>query len=345
MQEHQVEIKNGSRREPRVYVIILNWNGWRDTLSCLESVLRLDYENLCVIVCDNGSTDDSVLHILNWAKAELPKRTEARPLMSSMVTIDASSTPEAAQMPVGNLLLLRNSDNLGFAGGNNAGLRFALARGDFDYAWLLNNDTVVEPGSLTYLVERMESSCSAAICGSMLVYDHDPEKPVHGANFNRWFARTRLRTSPAGAHGIVDDEACARDMDYVVGASMLVRRVFLEEIGLMSEEYFLYFEELDWMHRARPKYGIAHASRSVVHHKGGAATGATPITKSAIGEYYGTRSRVLFTRKFYPYALPTVLLAIVAGALTQVLRRRFKFAITIIIGARDGLCGRTGVRC
>jgi GT2 family glycosyltransferase len=341
--EDKANRQGSCRRAPRVYVIILNWNGWRDTLACLESVLLLDYDNLCVVVCDNGSTDDSVTQILNWAKAQLPARIKARPLMSSMVTIDALAA-RAGPMPDGNLILLQNHENLGFAGGNNAGLKFALARGDFDYAWLLNNDTVVERSSLTYMVEKMQSSRGAGICGSTLLYGHDPERHVRGAVYSKWFARTRLCGSPAGDQTQVDEDAYARKIDYVVGASMLVRKAFLEDIGLMSEEYFLYFEELDWMLRARPNYGFAHASRSLVHHKGGAATGATRVTKSVIGEYYGTRSRILFTRKFYPHALPTVVLAILVGALTQCLKGRFKLAITTVTGARDGVRGRTGVR-
>jgi GT2 family glycosyltransferase len=333
------------RVEPRVYIIILNWNGWHDTLSCLESVLRLDYENLCVIVCDNGSTDDSVTHILNWTKSALASRMTARSLMSSMVTVDAAMVDRiGATMPDGNLILLRNRENLGFAGGNNAGLKFALARGDFDYAWLLNNDTVVEPSSLTHLVKKMQSSRSVGICGSTLLYDHDPERGVQGAVYNRWFARTRLYRSGARVHAPIDEDALARKIDYVVGASMLVPKAFLEEIGLMSDEYFLYFEELDWLIRAQPNYGFAHASRSIVRHKGGATTGASPVTKSLIGEYYGTRSRILFTRKFYPYALPTVVLSILVSALAQAVRGRLKIAITVITGAHDGLRGRTGVR-
>jgi GT2 family glycosyltransferase len=342
---NHVKFQSGCRTEPRVYIIILNWNGWRDTLFCLESVLRLDYKNLCVIVCDNGSTDDSVTHILSWAKVELARRTTARSLMSSMVMVDSAVADRMpANLPDGNLILLRNQENLGFAGGNNAGLKFALARGDFDYAWLLNNDTVVDPSSLTHLVEKMQSSRSVGICGSTLLYGHDPEGKVRGAIYSKWFARTRLFVSLANAHAPIDEDAYVRKIDYVVGAAMLVPKIFLEEIGLLSDEYFLYFEELDWMLRGRPNYGFALASRSIVYHKGGAATGATPITKSVTGEYYGTRSRILFTRKFYPYALPTVVLAILMSALTQVLRGRFKIAITIITGALDGLRGRTGLR-
>jgi GT2 family glycosyltransferase len=342
VQDHQVEFHDDSRPEPRVYIVILNWNGWRDTLACLESVLRLDYKNLCVIVCDNGSTDGSVTHISSWAETKLPGLTKTRTLMSSLVTIDASRATETGRMADANLILLRNRENLGFAGGNNMGLRYALARGDFEYVWLLNNDTVVEPSSLSYLVEKMESDRNAGICGSTLFYSHDRSKAVRGAAYSKWLARTRLCGPPVGAP--VDEDTYARQIDYVVGASMLVRRTFLEDVGLMSEGYFLYFEELDWVLRARRRYGFAHAPRSVVHHKGGAATGATRVTKSLIGEYYGTRSRILFTRKFYPYALPSVVLAILLGASAQVLRGRFKIALTILAGARDGLLGRTGIR-
>ncbi len=341
------KITNFGRPEPRVYVIVLNWNGWRYTIPCLESVIRLSYSNICIIVCDNGSTDDSVLHILNWAKTELPGRTDARARMSSMVIVDAGEAGRAGpSIADGNLILLRIPENLGFAGGNNAGLEFALARGDLDYAWLLNNDTVVESRSLDHLVEKMHRSPGVGICGSTLLYDDDPATfQVRGATYNKWLGRTRLLGSVVDTHSLAaDEDEPARRSDYVVGASMLVSRSFLRDVGLMSDEYFLYFEELDWTLRAGPAYGFAQAPRSIVHHKGGAATGATRSLKSATGAYYGTRSRILFTRKFYPYAFPTVIFAILLSALTQLVRGQFKIGITMLIGANDGLHGRTGVR-
>lgn len=332
--------------QPHVYVIILNWNGWRDTIACLESVLRLDYDNFCVVVCDNGSTDDSSTQILNWASVEMAARSQVDCIMSSVVNGDGIVAGQfRTTKPNGDLTLLQNHANLGFAGGNNTGLKFALARGDCDYAWLLNNDTIVEPDSLARLVEKMQASTGAGICGSTLLYFNERQTvQARGASYSKWFARARHVGALASANEPIDEDACARKMDYVVGASMLVSKRFLEEIGLISEEYFLYFEELDWLLRARGKYGFAYASRSVVYHKEGATTGATTAKKSRTGEYYGTRARILFTRKFYPYALPTVLLAVTAAALVQALRGRYGNAHTILTAAVDGLRGRTGAR-
>lgn len=99
---------------PKVYIIILNWNGLKDTLECLESVFKLDYLNFEVIVVDNGSTDDSVNVILK-------------------------TYPQVR--------LIENRENLGYTGGNNIGMRYAIER-DADYIWLLNNDTIVEEDTL-----------------------------------------------------------------------------------------------------------------------------------------------------------------------------------------------------
>ena len=309
----------------------------------MESVLQQDYENFRIIICDNGSTDDSVAHLLKWAAATLPMRGGKNRTMMTLDEMPAGQFRDPATH--GDLILLKNHRNLGFAGGNNAGLKLALACGDLDYAWLLNNDTVVQPGSLPRLIEKMQSRAGIGICGSTLLYDDERHTvQARGATYHKWFSRTRNVGLLQNASQPIDEDAYAGKMDYVVGASMLVSRQFLETIGLMSEEYFLYFEELDWTLRARGKYSFAYASRSFVYHKGGASTGADVAKKSIIGEYYGTRGRILFTRKFYPYALPTVLLAITCSMFIQVFRGHFRIARTILAAVTDGLRGRVGVR-
>ena len=105
--------------EPKVYIVILNWNGWQDTLECLASVVKLNYQNYQVVVVDNGSTDGSVGRIKEWIASQRAARA----------------------------LLVETGKNLGYAGGNNAGLRYGLARGDLAYAWVLNNDTTVDPNA------------------------------------------------------------------------------------------------------------------------------------------------------------------------------------------------------
>jgi GT2 family glycosyltransferase len=329
-------------------VVILNWNGWSDTLGCLESVLQLAYDNLCIVVCDNGSTDGSVPRILEWVEARLPFcRRAAR--FTSLTATDAAAArgieSATGQADAVNLVLIQIQANLGFAGGNNVGLRFALARGDLDYAWLLNNDTVVAPDSLTHLVARIRETPDAGICGSTLLHFDEPRTvQARGARYNKWLSRVRHVSSPSDPNAEIDEDEYARTIQFVVGASILVSRNFLEDVGLINERYFLYFEELDWTLRAAGRYRFAYSSRSLVYHRGGAATGASTAKKSSTGEYYGTRGRILFTRSFYFYALPTVLLAIGISALVQFLRGHGALAKVVLTAAADGLRGRTGPR-
>jgi len=128
--------------KPRVYVLLLNWNGWRDTLECLTSLQHLKYDNFSVVVLDNGSTDDSVKRI--------------RESFSSAI-------------------LIENGQNRGFAAGNNVGIRYALERGG-DYVWLLNNDTVVDPDALSTLVAVAESDPRLGAVGSVLYYMTEPDR-------------------------------------------------------------------------------------------------------------------------------------------------------------------------
>jgi GT2 family glycosyltransferase len=331
-----------ARNRPRVYVIILNWNGWADTLACLESVLALDYDNFGVIVCDNGSTDGSLTEILRWAGEKLGVRDRSPADSRADSRVAGRFEAAASRTPV---IVLRNDRNLGFAGGNNVGLQFALQRNDLDYAWLLNNDTVVEPGSLAHLVTRLESTPGSGICGSTLIYlDRRQKVQARGGNYNRWSARVRHVGWLSNAGDVVDEAACEKAMDFVVGASMLVSADFVRAVGLLNEEYFLYFEELDWTLRARGRFNFCYASKSIVYHREGGSTGATGAAKSLTGQYYGTRGRILFTRRFYAYALPSVVMAIATSALLQAATGRPRMAYTTVMAAFDGLRGRTGPR-
>ena len=147
-------------------VILLNWNGWKDTLECLESVFRLDGKDFRVIVCDNASTDGSLEKIKQWARGELAAEC-ANPQLSGLTSPPVAKpiqylemTREQAEARTGGweapLTLIQTGGNLGFAGGNNVGLRLALGDPDCQYFWLLNNDTVVKPTALSAMVRLMQ---------------------------------------------------------------------------------------------------------------------------------------------------------------------------------------------
>jgi GT2 family glycosyltransferase len=299
----------------RVYIILVNWNGWRDTLECLESLLLLDYPDFRIVVCDNGSTDESPHLIKTWAEHRAVG-------FSEYPRVEAESGGDLDADPV--LTLIRNDENLGFAGGNNVGLRHVLARDGADYCWLLNNDTVVESDALAHLVSRMQQQPLVGVCGSTirLYHNRDRIQALGGGHYYRWIGLPwhygRFTLWP----GRIDRQERAESrMNYVEGASMLVSRHFLLEVGLLCEDYFLYFEEADWALRAKGRFKLGYAPRSAVYHKvgGSIGTSSNPARKSFVCDFYNIRNRILFARRHYPATLPTIYLVLLGEVLLRAL--------------------------
>ncbi len=303
-----------------VYILQLNWNGWQDTIECLESVFRNSYDNYRVILCDNGSTDGSLDRIKQWAEGRLsvwtPPENPLRHLSHAPVVkpiayreysrseAEAGGTPSDADA---KLILIQTGANLGFAGGNNVGLRYALARGDFEYVWLLNTDTAIAPDALHHLVAKAASDKAIGMCGSTLLFYHHPYtvQTLGGGYYNAWLGLT----AHIGEYQSFSQHAkniLRKPLDYVMGASMLVTRRCLECVGMMNEVYFLYFEELDWAMRAKGQFQLGYAPDSIVFHKSGQSVGNTLDEWSPTSVFYSIRSRLKFTQKFYPQFLPLV---------------------------------------
>jgi GT2 family glycosyltransferase len=342
--------------DPKVYVIILNYNGWLDTIECLESVLRLHHSNFRVILVDNDSTDGSVEKIELWAAGKLDVWRNVRNTLRSMTyppvtkpipiveynreKAESGGDPEmekelysSEDTPV-SITLINSGGNLGFAGGNNVGIRYAIKDKDCQYIWLVNNDTVVDPDALTGLIERMQQKPEAGLCGSTLLYYHDPKKvqALAGASYNKWLAVSRHIGVWRDADTPVDKKEIESKLSYIIGASVLLSREFLELVGLMCEDYFFYFDELDWSVRAGSRFAMAYAPRSIVYHKEGGSIGVNPgvAHKSKLADYYWIKNRILFTRKFYPYALPTVYLGILAAIINRIRRKQWDRVLMII---------------
>jgi GT2 family glycosyltransferase len=292
----------------RVCIILVNWNGWRDTLECLESLLCLEYPNFKIVVCDNGSCDDSRDQIRLWADKHAVSFAEY--MHDEAVSADIGSNDAV-------LTLISIADNLGFAGGNNVGLRYCLVQGGFRYYWLLNNDTTVEPDALAHLAARMQDDQTVGICGSTirLYHNHRKIQALGGGYYCRWVGLPWHYGRFIHWGKKISQEKAEARMNYVEGASMLVSSQFLEQTGLLCEDYFLYFEEADWAIRAKGRFRMGYASQSVVYHKVGSSIGTSsnPMKISYTSEYFNIRNRLLFTRRFYPAALPTVWL-VIAGA-------------------------------
>lgn len=241
-----------------VYIIILNWNGLRDTIECVESCLRLVYPTFSIVLVDNGSSDGS---------------------------------EEALRTMFPEIKLIQTGANLGYAGGNNAGIRYAIQEGA-DYIWLLNNDTVVAPDSLGALTAMAETDQTIGMAGSKIVSYSKPSRILYaGGRIDMATGETEHIGYGCEDSGLYD-QPC--DTDYITGCSMLVGRRLIEDIGLMDEAYFLYFEETEWCVRAANRgYRLVYAPRSVVSHKESVSVRRfenLPI-------YYLTRNRLHFLQR------------------------------------------------
>ncbi len=243
---------------PRVHTIVLNWNGLADTRECLSSLQHATYPDNQVVVVDNGSqTDEATLLEKEFG---------------------------------GFIHVLRNTTNLGFAGGANTGIRYALNQGT-DYILLLNNDTSVDPDFLSALVAATRGLPDlAAACPKAYFYDRPDVIYSTGGRVNLWTGTAQQvgRDEPDSGQF---DVIAARD--YADGLCMLIPAAALERVGLLDEDYFAYWEETDWCLRARER-GLScyYVPQARIWHK--AARSLSPDNKF---RYLYRRNAILFVRK------------------------------------------------
>jgi GT2 family glycosyltransferase len=301
-----------------IYIVILNWNGWEDTISCLKSIFQLVECEYRVVVCDNNSENNSYNEIKDWILSE--KNSNPYLKRTNLKCINASNENEYS-IQENDFFLLQNGKNLGFAGGMNAGIGLALKDPRMKYVWILNNDTEVDKYALSALVKHAKSDSRIGICGSTLLY-HDQPNIIQavGGKYNSYLGTIEhilghMQYSEALCKSINADE-----FDYIVGAAMLVSKEFLEQVGLMDEGYFIYFEELDWAMRAKranPRFKLGYAADSIVVHKEGASIGSSTQKKgrrSAFADGYSLRNRLIFSKKFFPNRIVHVRLCIFLSA-------------------------------
>lgn len=208
------------------------------------------------------------------------------------------------------------------------GIRLAMEHGA-DYIWILNNDTVVEKKALTALVKKIEGNASIGICGSRIVYYHqrDTIQALGGGSYNKWLGLTTNFGQLQQFDTPFDVQDIEANLDFIIGASMFVSKSFIEEVGLISEDYFLYYEEVDWGIKAKKKFNLGFAPDSIVYHKEGASIGASnrdKKNKSRLSDYYLIKNRLKLTYKFYPYLLPLVYLTNIYSIFNRIKRNQWE---------------------
>lgn len=241
---------------PLVSIITVNYNQLKITEEFLDSLQKISYPNYEIIVVDNASKENAIPSL-------------------------EKNYPE--------IIGIRSDENLGFAGGNNLGIRQAKG----DYFLMLNNDTEVEAGFLEPLIEAMISNSNIGMVGAKVMYYNQP-------GYIQYAGSTHMSRFTATSHFIGNRQKDEGQFDiqiktpFTSGAAMMVSRKVCEDVGLMAAFFFLYYEELDWQTRIRKAgYEIHYIPKSVVFHKESVSVGK----QSSLQAYWKTRNRLLLIRR------------------------------------------------
>jgi hypothetical protein len=232
-----MQVKPG---QPKVSIIIVNWNGLEDTSECLESLKKISYPNYEVIVVDNNSTGDDV-RVLREKFADY-------------------------------IHVIENDKNYGFAGGANIGMSHAMADSQSDYILLLNNDTVVDTDFLTFLVEAAESQKSAGLVGGKTYFLNDPNQiQIVWGKTNLWHWQLFLPVPRYSSYRKIADKGqydYLKDVEWVSGCAILIKKKVIDKIGLLEESYFGGLEDFDYCFSARKAgFIVLYTHRANVWHK------------------------------------------------------------------------------
>lgn len=268
--------------------------------------------------------------IAAWARQQVGDAGFVRLTADEAVAVGVADRLRSA-----TIVLLDNGANLGFAGGNNPGIRLALEDADCTHVWVLNNDTVVRPDALRQALARMRADPRVGLCGSTLLYFDDPGvvQALGGARYSRWTGRSRHVGAFLPAQEVpADGRAVEASLSYVVGAAMLVSRDFVEHVGLMQDDYFLYFEEIDWATRGVGHFRLGYAPGSVVLHKEGASIGTAAGGGSPLSLYFLYRNRLRFSWRFHRAFVISVVYFSLLDVGRLILRKRWPQARAALRG-------------
>lgn len=279
-------------------VIVVTYCSGDVILACLDSVIASSGAQLKIVVCDNDSPDDTVVRIRAWADGR---------------GLDFRETSEPDECrPGAAVTLIRSSINVGFAGGVNRGLEFLMKDTACDLFWLLNPDCEVAPGAAAAFRRRADEVGDFALMGSRILYREEPGLiQSDGGQVGRWSGICRNLNQGADPAQTPHPEPA--DLDFISGASALASRKFVETVGLLEEDYFLYYEEVDWAAR-RGDLRLVLCDEALVHHHGGTAIGSGSVKRRAspFAIYFNYRNRMRYVARFRPVALPTAYLATLA---------------------------------
>lgn len=297
----------------KVAVILINWNSYDLTRDTLNSFRKVTYLDLDIIVVDNGSTDGSGDRL----EVEFPE-----------------------------LIMIKSSSNTGFTGGNNIGFQYAIAQG-YPYAMMLNNDVEVESDFLEPLVYALDENKRLGAVQPLIYFHHDKEVIWNaGSVRNSWTGETITLDYNVRDSGL-ERRWIRKQVDWLTGCALLVRTDILKEIGLLKEDFFIYYEDVELSFRIRKAgFDLSYEPSSVIYHKAGmssktAEKGAEGYLNPTV-HYFNARNRIWILRRYTKHLfIPSVIMYqlgyFLVVSLYFILRGRFTKLGAWLRGIKDGL--------
>lgn len=336
----------------KIYIIILNYNSWKDTIETMESVINNNYKNFQIILIDNFSPNDSEIKLKQWLDGKLDFEIEKLYFRKQISLISKKPLPYVSyfakhilkrnieyenetyskftkdneeivlQYPI---LFVQTGKNLGFAGGNNVVLRNLIASDEDVNILLLNPDTFLDKNALKALIDFNTPTNTFLIGSKIMSYD-TPDvmksiggnklvKPFHGKNILK----------------ILTDYRDIHSIDYIYGAALFLNADTLRFIGPMPEDYFLYWEETDWCVSAKKKgVLLTCCPDSICYDKQG-----TSIGHGFVAEYFFTYNSMIFYKKFYKKLIINLLFFHIIRFVMYLVRFKFQQAKAIFFALKD----------
>ncbi|WP_183612909.1 glycosyltransferase family 2 protein [Novosphingobium hassiacum] len=305
---------------PQIGVAIVAYQSAPVILACLESLFRSEGASLRVVVTDNACTDQTVDLIRAWALENADRVTFQEAVLGEISVATA------------DLTLVRSPVNGGFAYACNTGLRLLTPIEGLDLFWLVNPDCEVLPDTAAQFI-RGASQGEFSLMGGRTIFRNNPDiVQTDGGRVSRltgvcksvnWGVPLRQAAMPSDT-----------EIDFITGANCVASRKFIEAAGYMVEDYFIYYEEVDWAFR-RGALPLRQVPEAVILHDGGTVIGSGSLNRlpSPFSTYFNSRNRIRFVRRFMPTALPLAYAFILLQSLRNVKRGALPQAKAALAGA------------
>ena len=344
-----------TQEQASIFIVILNYNSWEDTIECIESLKNSDFVDFQILLIDNNSKNNSQEQILKYFNGELkpnisnnffstklskPKKTALNhsfynltieqirggvPFLINQKDLNPNRKKQSLKYPV---IFVETNENLGFAGGNNVVLK---ALRDFSFVdidskiMLLNPDMFVDYNALN-LINKINKDVFISGCG--IKHYHSPTKQGYlgACRINKPLGKIKYITSNKEA------------IDYIYGGALLTNKRTLKKVGLLPENYFLYWEETDWCLSAKIRgVNLFVEPNAIVYNKIG-----TSIGRGYLANYYFIRNGLWFYRKFFKYYIPTLLMMYLLRIINKILKLEFEKAEAMVSGVKSYFRGESG---